>query len=181
MNDDLSTSALKVLAFAGASALSAASTAAPSTYLRDQHEHRVVPGMRYGQREQGRVIADYFADRLEGPSVARHGKVSAFALQGGTELVTSRQLIVVTDVLDAEQHVGVRIDQLARETTVEGWDDEGGHVVTATQWEDARSIASRVMHEIIGVPAPFVSACGDGTAHLQWTTASGDRGVIEIA
>lgn len=154
MSGEHSTSTLEVRAFAGASALSAPSTAASSTHLRYQHERGAMPGVRYGQRQQGRLTADYFADRLQDDFVARY--------------------------LEAEQHLNLRIDQLARITSVEGWDEEGGQVVTATQWEDARSIASRVMLEMIAIPAPFVSACGDGTAHLQWTTASGDRGVIEI-
>jgi len=173
---DISTSALQVVAFAGAGALSP-SIGAVSASMCDQSEHGGTPGVRYGQREQGRLTADYFAHRLEG---AQHRSVNSLRLQGGTELVTSRQLFIVNDVLSVNKNIGLRIDQLARDTSVEGWDDEGGHVVTAAQWQNARRIASRIMLEMIGVPAPFVSACGDGTAHLQWTTPSGDRGVIEI-
>lgn len=74
----------------------------------------------------------------------------------------------------------MKIAQLEAETAQEDWDSEGGEIVRASQWEDARSVASRATRDMVDVPHPFVSACGDGTVHLQWTTRDGDRGVLEI-
>ena len=71
-----------------------------------------------------------------------------------------------------------QIEQLRAETAVEGWDGEGSEPVLDSQWDAACQIVSASAE--MGVPFPFVSACGDGTAHLMWTTASGDRGFIEI-
>lgn len=87
---------------------------------------------------------------------------------------------LVNEILPAEQKALARISELALETSVANWDGEAGQPIGARQWEDARSCVSRALRELRGIPAPFVSACGDGTAHLQWTTPRGNRGVIEI-
>lgn len=92
----------------------------------------------------------------------------------------SRVHNLVNDVLTSERKALDKIAELAAETATANWDGEGGQPIDARQWDDARSIVSLAVRELLGVPAPFVSACGDGTAHLQWTTRRGNRGVIEI-
>lgn len=87
---------------------------------------------------------------------------------------------VVNEVLTSERKTLSKIAALASDTSTDNWDGEGGRPVDGRQWDDARNVVSRAARELLGIPPPFVSACGDGTAHLQWTTAGGDRGVIEI-
>lgn len=84
------------------------------------------------------------------------------------------------ELFAAYQKPLARITELAAETSTEDWDGEGGQPIDARQWDHVRSIVSRGVRGVLGVPAPFVSACGDGTAHLQWTTTLGDRGVLEV-
>ncbi|MBN2195019.1 MAG: hypothetical protein JW751_19535 [Polyangiaceae bacterium] len=82
--------------------------------------------------------------------------------------------------LREEKELMSRIDQLAAVTAVSNWDGERGEPVSARQWDDARRLLAGCLVELRGIPAPFISACGDGSAHLQWTTPAGDRGVLEI-
>jgi hypothetical protein len=86
---------------------------------------------------------------------------------------------VVCELAEEEALMG-KIDELAAQTAARDWDGEQGEAVDKRQWDDVRRIASKAAQELLGVPAPFISACGDGSAHLQWTTARGNRGVIEI-
>jgi hypothetical protein len=82
--------------------------------------------------------------------------------------------------LAKEEALMAKIDELEAQTAARDWDGEQGEAVDKQQWDDVRRIASKAAQELLGVPAPFISACGDGSAHLQWTTARGNRGVIEI-
>lgn len=129
-----------------------------------------------------RAAAAYFAEGLEAPFLHESGAGAEVIPQGGGEW--RRQVPVIgaapMDLVAATAKVHGRIQRLSKETATKGWDDEGGEPITERQWDDARTIASRALLELLEIPAPFVSACGDGTAHLQWTNGAGDRGVLEI-
>jgi hypothetical protein len=71
-----------------------------------------------------------------------------------------------------------QVKPLVRETHVVNWDGEQGEPITQEQWVSALVLAVQALRE--SLPAPFVSPCGDGAAHLQWTTPFGNRGVVEI-
>lgn len=73
-----------------------------------------------------------------------------------------------------------RIASLILETAVDNWDGEGAVPVEPQQWHRACDVLAQAAVELAGLPAPFVTACGDGAVHLQWTTPAGDRGVLEV-
>jgi hypothetical protein len=73
-----------------------------------------------------------------------------------------------------------RVDQLEGETASSDWDSERGEPISPDQWAKIRQVLSTWSVRCVGLAAPFVSACGDGTAHLQWTTTRGDRGILEV-
>jgi len=73
-----------------------------------------------------------------------------------------------------------KVQELSRQTTCANWDGERGEPIGPQQWEEVRRLVSLAFRSLPTVPSPFVSACGDGTAHIQWTTPGGDRGVIEV-
>ena len=133
------------------------------------------PGVRFAAHRVSDQPLSYLSDSVAYASAPRSA-MSQLRLQGGA----GQQLEVVGDVLAAESRVLARIAELAHETATENWDDEAGQPILATQWNDASNLARRAVREMLDVPAPFPSACGDGTVHLQWTTPRGDRGVIEI-
>ncbi len=93
---------------------------------------------------------------------------------------TARQVERASEILAAEESALGRIKELVGQTASRDWDGEGGEPIEPRQWDDARALVSRAVRELLGLPPPFVSACGDGTVHLQWTTPHGDRGIIEI-
>jgi hypothetical protein len=67
---------------------------------------------------------------------------------------------------------------LVQQTRTANWDAEQGEPIAPAQWVSAMLLAFRAL--FASLPVPFVSACGDGTVHLQWTTRFGNRGVVEI-
>jgi hypothetical protein len=73
-----------------------------------------------------------------------------------------------------------KVDELQARTGARGWDDERGEPVLPAQWDQARQLLRQCDFAASNLPPPFLSACGDGSAHLQWTTQSGDRAVIEF-
>ena len=68
--------------------------------------------------------------------------------------------------------VSARFENLARETSVEGWDDEGGAAIAREQWDAARRLVEKIRHDAPGTPDVYPSACGDGSIHLRWSDAS---------
>ncbi len=127
---------------------------------------QVQAGLQYQTSGAGGVFGNAFA----GGTTARE------RLSRGS----SGTLDMVRGVLRAEQAGHKKIMELEATTSVAGWDGAGGEPVTPRQWDDARLVLSRCVRELLGVPAPFVSAGGDGAVYLQWTTPGGDRCVIEI-
>jgi hypothetical protein len=102
-------------------------------------------------------------------------------------LVPTQKLAEVIPIFDISRRIFrgeaaaiSRIKELASESAEDNWDGERGYPIVSRQWDDVRSIVSRALRELPGVPAPFLSACGDGTAHVTWTTAVGNRGVLEV-
>ena len=65
-----------------------------------------------------------------------------------------------------------RFEQLVDLTSRPDWDDEGGVVIDAARWEDARRLAEAVRAEVSKAPEVFFSACGDGRIHLRWADAT---------
>ena len=68
------------------------------------------------------------------------------------------------------------IDELQQMTREPNWDLDGGRVVSAALWQQARSIYA----ELAPIAEPHVSACGDGTVHFGWIRANGARLNLEI-
>jgi hypothetical protein len=64
-----------------------------------------------------------------------------------------------------------RVEQLIEDTSRPGWDDEGGVVIDAQRWNEARELADRAGAEVPNAPEVFFAACGDGSIHLRWADA----------
>ena len=169
MSRDYASSAFQVVALAGAGALSGDVLLQPSPSSPPVFARRVID----------QPTLSYFSGTVayQGSPWSGDAALARVKPIGG---VAPLQLDVVGEVFGAETRALARIAELAAETSVASWDGERGQPVQARQWDDARNLVSRALREMLGIPAPFLSACGDGTAHLQWTTSRGDRGVIEI-
>ena len=68
--------------------------------------------------------------------------------------------------------VSARFEKLARDTSIDGWDDEGGAAILPEQWAVARRLVERIRQDAPGAPEVYPSACGDGSIHLRWSDAS---------
>lgn len=87
----------------------------------------------------------------------------------------------IIEELLALAKVKVRMVALEVETQRDGWDDEGGVAVAATTWAEAHRLVSLIAQQLgPALPLPFVSPSGDGSVHLTWRNAKGDRGVLEL-
>lgn len=66
------------------------------------------------------------------------------------------------------------LSHLETATSHDNWDDDHGNPVAANEWRDASALLS------VWASTPFVSACGDGSVHMQWTVDN-RRGVLELS
>ena len=68
--------------------------------------------------------------------------------------------------------LGARFDALVHETSSTGWDGERARMIPISLWERARELAQVAAAEVPNLPAPFPSACEDGSVHLRWAAPS---------
>ena len=52
--------------------------------------------------------------------------------------------------------------------------------ISPIQLEMANNFILKFKGELQRYSQPFISICGDGAIHLQWTTPQGNRGVVEV-
>jgi hypothetical protein len=70
------------------------------------------------------------------------------------------------------------IPDLVKLTSVPDWDGHNGQVIPLEIWDQVSRIA-RQAFDLAGIP--FVSPCGDGTVHLEWTSKENQSFTLEVS
>lgn len=73
-----------------------------------------------------------------------------------------------------------RFRYLARITSTPGWGDDAAEVITTAQWDMAKKVVEFIAGIAPDAPHAFVSACEDGSIHLEWSNAENSV-VAELA